>query len=392
MSYTGIPVMLFSPPGLGKTATVKYLAEIKGVPYFAKSANKLTDVELMGIPYIQDKPIDPDARAEKSAYTKDLAYSLPNYIKELNKNPNGILFFDEITTAPESIQTMLLTIIQDCYFNEFKIPETTFRVCAGNYLNTVGTKQISQALMNRFCIFHIKPDVDFFIEGSESGWTNYEFAVINTDQEEILRKRMYYTKLRNKFLTAHRDLCYREPEEIIAETDYQFPTYRSWDNLVRALSILDGNDDEYIRCIIDGFVGPDVGQLFHTFMKSENKVFTLDLTKFVGKESEFKLPDPDKHDQVSYIMRSIMYLMKEDPVKYKELWKRVINVLHNKDNKYGDYTGYNNFIVQYINAGMRLVVDPIKDVKDQSAILKELNAEIDDWNELHSTNMRLISN
>ena len=87
-----------------------------------------------------------------------------------------------------------------------------------------------------------------------------------------------------------------------------------------------------------------------------------------------------------------MYLMKEDPVKYKELWKRVINVLHNKDNKYGDYTGYNNFIVQYLNAGMRLIVDPIKEVKDQSAILKELNAEIDDWNELHSTNMRLISN
>jgi len=384
MSYTGIPTMIFGECGLGKSSMIRYLGQIKNVPCFVKSANKLTDIEVMGIPYTVDVKSTDENGVE--FYTKDVKYSLPKYIKELQKNPNGILFFDEITTAPESIQTMLLTIIQDCEFNEFKIPETTFRVAAGNYSNIVGTKQMSMALMNRFANFHMEFDVDEFCDGIQSGWTNYELAVINEDKEEILKKQMKYIAYLVKFLKSHRDYGHKMPEEVIDKTDVSFPTPRSWDNVIKALSILDGNDDDYQKEIIKALVGPDAGNLFWNFMKTE-KVFELDLTQFYGKESEFKIPHPDKHDEVHYIMKSIMYLMKNDTKKSLELWKTITNHLHNKDNKYGSYIGFDNFIMKYINAAVQLIMNSCTDIQEKSKTVIALNKEIDDWNDLHSSSL-----
>lgn len=382
MSYTGIPTLLLGDPGIGKSAIVRYLGQVKNVPTFVKSANKLTDVEVMGIPYTYDAKIEDDATgAEK--YTKDLRYSLPKYIKELQKNPNGILFFDEITTAPESIQTMLLTIIQDCEFNEFQIPKSTFRVAAGNYNNVIGTKQMSLALMNRFANFHIDFDVDAFCDGFTSGWTDYEEAIINENKDEILKKDLKYRNVIAKFLKSHKDYGHKMPEDIVDRTDISFPTPRSWENVAIALSILDGNDDEYVKTIINALVGPECGLLFFNFMKTEN-VFEMDLNEFIGREDQFKIPDPNKHDQVHYIMKSIMYLMTKDSKKYLPLWKVITNTLHNKDKKYGNYIGYDNYIMKYINAAVQLILNSIEDINEKSKIIKNLYAEIDDWNDLHA--------
>lgn len=385
MSYTGIPTMIFGDPGIGKSSIIRYLGKVKKVPTFIKSANKLTDVEVMGIPYTCD--VKSAANNGVEQYTKDLKYSLPKYIKDLQNEPNGILFFDEITTAPESIQTMLLTIIQDCEFNEFQIPKTSFRVAAGNYNNVIGTKQMSLALMNRFANFHWSVNADTFVDGFTSGWTDYEEAIINEDKEEILKKDLRYRNIIGNFVKSHKDYVHKMPEEIIDPTDVSFPTPRSWENVAIALSILDGNDEDYQKCIINAIIGPDAGNLFWNFLKTENH-FEMDLNQFLGKEKTFKIPDPDKHDQVHYIMKSIMYLMTKDAKKYLELWKVITNTLHNKDDKYGKYTGYDGVIMKYINAAVQLIMDSCSDINEKSKVVVNLNQEIDDWNDLHANSLQ----
>lgn len=373
MSFTEIPVMVFSDPGMGKSSIMRSLAQIKGVNLYMKSANKLTDVEVMGIPYTQD-----------THSGKELKYSTPEYIKELNSD-NGILFFDELTTAPTSIQKMLLTIIQDCEFNEFTIPKSTFRVAAGNYNNVVGTEQMSMALMNRFANFHWDFDLKDFSDGFTSGWNNYEIPIINP-KEVREGKELNYKNIVVEFLKAHPTEGYKMPEEIIDRMDVSFPTPRSWDNLTVALSVLDGNDEEYIKCIIDSLIGPSTGSLFYKYMK-KNNVSRIDITQCLGKEDSFYLPDPDKHDQVSYIMKSLMFYMNKDALKYKELWIRVNNLLHNKDNKYGDYIPYDTLVMQYITAGIDKLFRTCQSVEEKSLLIKELYSKIDDWNDLHSVSM-----
>lgn len=416
-SFKGIPVMLWSNPGMGKTSMIESLGVMKNLPTFVKSANKLTDVEIMGLPYITDplgetrKNIDTldkiltrmeywkmDTEPWKVLFLsqvdhfreqllkgveKTVRYSTPKYIQVLNASKYGVLMFDELTTAPESIQTMLLTVIQDCSFGEFSIPLTTFRVAAGNYGNVIGTKNMSLALMNRFAHFHVDIDPKETADGLESGWTNREEPVVNTDSEDIFKKEIYYIHQVALFWMSHVDLINNMPEDVIDKKDVAYPTQRSWTSVARALSILDGNDDEYQKCIITSLVGDIAGNMFWQWLKEHKKVYTVDLLKYIGKEDTFFLDNPDKHDQVYQCIKTLMFSLERDPEKYADLFVRIINVLHNKVKKYGNYIAYDNFIMQYINSGLEILLNAHKDsLQAQSDELKRLAKEIDDWNEL----------
>jgi hypothetical protein len=57
----------------------------------------------------------------------------------------------------------------------------------------------------------------------------------------------------------------------------------------------------------------------------------------------------------------------------------MFNVLHNKDNKYGNYTGYDNFIMKYLMSSVQIMSRAhVLDAKEAKA----LSADIDDWNEM----------
>jgi MoxR-like ATPase len=143
--HTKVPTMIWSDPGRGKTSTVKFVGNKLGVPVEMRSGNKSDPTDFSGIPYLMEQ------KGEGTAGEKVLNFSEPKYVRIMKNNPNGILFFDEITTCPPVIQSALLSIIQDCEFGEFSIPDTIFRVAAGNYNTVAGTQTMSLALMNRFC-------------------------------------------------------------------------------------------------------------------------------------------------------------------------------------------------------------------------------------------------
>ena len=87
-----------------------------------------------------------------------------------------LLFLDEITTAPEYVQSALLHLIFERKVGMESIPEDTLIVSAGNYSQSLGNNfGLIPPLMNRFCIFNIIPtvkDLDVFLnehEGSMVG-------------------------------------------------------------------------------------------------------------------------------------------------------------------------------------------------------------------------------
>jgi hypothetical protein len=318
---------------------------------------------------------------QKTTDETDVKYSLPKYIRELNKNPYGVLFFDEITTAPSSVQSMLLTLIQDCECNEFVIPKTTFRVCAGNYSNVNGTHAMSSALTNRMCILHWEADAKEFTEGLLSGWTNYDDPIVETNEEKRLVKQRFYEEQLSAFLDAHQDMVHTMPEEVLNEKDLSYASPRSWVNTALALSYLDGNEDAYCQTIINGLIGEAVGTLFWKFLKDKKrKMFHIDLTQYVGRENELQLPDASKHDQIAYIVKQTMYFLKKDPNKYMELFCRVVNLCHEN--------GYDNFAMN-VKRGLDILMNRIqdKDMKAKSDLVISLDKKIKDWCELHSTSV-----
>ncbi|MCL2233047.1 MAG: hypothetical protein FWB99_08230, partial [Treponema sp.] len=175
--HTKIPTMIWGNPGGGKTSTVTFLGETLGIPTAIRSGNKSDPTDFSGIPYLVDRKASGSKGKDTGNADGDggkiLKFSEPKYVQLMKDSPNGILFFDEITTCSPVIQVALLSIIQDCQFGEFEIPKTIYRLAAGNYNNITGTHNMSLALMNRFCHIFYEMDIEFFTDGFVSGWQNY---------------------------------------------------------------------------------------------------------------------------------------------------------------------------------------------------------------------------
>jgi len=343
--HAGVPTMIWSTPGCGKTATVKFMGKILKVPTYIKSGNKADPTDLGGIPYLDTGA---DGRME-------MKYSVPLHIKQLEKCRNGIIFFDEINTCPMSIQVALLSIIQDCNYGEFSIPETTFRVAAGNYTDTAGNKQMSTALMNRLVHLFVEPDPVQWCEGLVSGFQSYERPIIN-DLETRRKKLLQYRLATVDFIKQNPDMHNITPTTIVKKTDVAFPTGRTWDLATQIMATLDQNEPDYLLEILCGTVGIAAAPLFLSFCR-DYKGLGIELSSFVGHEKDFKLPDPEEHDQVSKIMSSMAYYFQLDPKKYLPLWAQVINVIYNKDGKYGDYHGYPTLIMKFLRGHIDILIE-----------------------------------
>jgi len=348
--HTKIPTMIWGNPGGGKTSTVKFLGKTLGLSTEIRSGNKSDPTDFSGIPYLID--------GEGGDGGKTLKFSEPKYVQIMKDNPNGILFFDEITTCSPVIQVALLSIIQDCQFGEFEIPKTIYRVAAGNYNNITGTHNMSLALMNRFCHIFYDMNINFFMDGFVSGWQNYEYAKINSDEDQ--------KKKRNKYRLAVVNFVKRNPmfldafpvDGAISDShEFAYPTPRSWEMVVEILSVLDENEPEYIEELVKGCIGAAACNLFIKYIKDHKGLEEVDIPGFVGRENEFRLPYPDRHDHVSQTMASLEYFFEQEPKKYFKLWEQVLNVLHNENNAYGDYASYDSLIMKYLFNNIKLLLE-----------------------------------
>jgi hypothetical protein len=347
--HTKIPTMIWGNPGIGKTSTVKSLGKKLNKETVIRSGNKSDPTDFSGIPYLKD---------ENGG--KTLIFSEPKYVQIMKDNPDGILFFDEITTCSPVIQVALLSIIQDCQFGEFDIPKTIYRVAAGNYNNITGTHNMSLALMNRFCHIFYNMDIDFFMDGFVSNFEqlgNLEEVKINNIEDQIIKENKYRLFVVN-FVKAHHEFLDAFPVDGTISDPYEFayPTSRSWDMVVKILSVLDENEPIYIEELVKGCIGDAAGTLFIKF--KENFKIEIDIPSFVGREKEFQLLYPDRrHDYVSQVMSSMVFFLEHDPKKYMELWIQVINVLHNENNTYGNYAPYNSLIMKYLRSNIKYLLN-----------------------------------
>jgi MoxR-like ATPase len=375
--HTKIPTMIWGNPGVGKTSTVKFLGERLGKPTEIRSGNKSDPTDFSGIPYLID------VEGEDGVKTKTLKFSEPKYVQMMKDNPNGILFFDEITTCSPVIQVALLSIIQDCQFGEFEIPKTIYRVAAGNYNNITGTHNMSLALMNRFCHIFYDMDFNFFTDGFISKFKNYEKAKINETEEQIIKeKENKYRLAVVNFIKEHPEFLDAFPADgaISDPHEFAYPTPRSWEMVVKILSVLDENVPEYIEELVKGCIGDAACKLFIEFIKNY-KGLEIDIPGLVGKEKEFRLPHPDRHDHVSQIMASVVFYLEHDPKKYIELWKQVISVLHN--------ASYDSLIMKYLYSNIQHLLDSkTLDPKD----LREFSKHIPCWELLQITALDKFSN
>jgi MoxR-like ATPase len=153
---TGIPVLLWGGPGTGKSSVVRALAEAMDWPCAVVIASIREPSDFAGLPVVGDN---------------EVRFAPPKWAKDLSEADRGILFLDEISTAPPAVQAALLRVVLERFVGDLPLPPGVAVVAAANPPEqTLDGWDLSPPLANRFCHLDWTPEATRFGIGLTAGW------------------------------------------------------------------------------------------------------------------------------------------------------------------------------------------------------------------------------
>lgn len=229
-------VMLWGAPGVGKSQSVREIAK-KIEKETSKKVN-VTDVRLLLFNPIDLRGI-PTANEDKT-----LAVWLKPKIFQMDESSDviNILFLDEISACPQSVQAAAYQITLDRVIGEHKLPNNCIVIAAGNRVSDRSVaSRMPKALANR--LMHIEVAIDF------DSWRTW-----------AIDKKINNTVI--KFLDNNRKYLMRYLSE---SEDIAYATPRTWEMVS---NIMNNVRDRIVNkeSLISGLVGRDVALEFIKFM------------------------------------------------------------------------------------------------------------------------------
>ena len=218
-------VMLWGPPGVGKSQGIRQVAE-----QLERNTGKtvhITDVRLLLFNPVDLRGI-PTANADKT-----LAVWLKPQIFQMDESDRvvNILFLDEISAAPPSVQAAAYQITLDRMVGEHRLPENCIVIAAGNRVTDKSVAyNMPKALANRLCHLELRED--------PQAW--HDWAVTRGVHPYVVGFLEYNSYPLMKF----------EP----ASTDLAFPTPRSWEMVSSILNTV-SDDLDVVYPLIAGCIG-----------------------------------------------------------------------------------------------------------------------------------------
>ena len=144
--HAGTATFIWGPPGVGKSEVQKQVTEELGIGFIDTRLSQMDPTDLKGLPYVTPE-----------GYS---SYALPSFLPQLERDgPNGILFLDELNTAPMIMQAAGYQLVLDGKLGDYTLPPGWVVNGAGNRAEdrAIATR-MSTALGTRFG--HLDFDVD----------------------------------------------------------------------------------------------------------------------------------------------------------------------------------------------------------------------------------------
>jgi MoxR-like ATPase len=192
------PVMLWGPPGVGKSQMVAQTAALHGAPMIDIRLSQMEPSDLRGIPFRMGEAVE---------------WAIPSILPDAKRHGSrGILFLDEITSAPPSVSAAAYQLILDRRLGNYEVPPGWAIFAAGNRQGDRGvTYAMPAPLANRFSHFEVEANLE--------DWAQWAY------QNGIDDRLIGFLRFRPELLFEF------DP----ARNPAAFPTPRSWEFVHRAL-------------------------------------------------------------------------------------------------------------------------------------------------------------
>jgi hypothetical protein len=232
------PVMLWGPPGVGKSQMVAHIAERHGVPVIDLRLSQMEPSDLRGIPFRVEEHVE---------------WAIPSMLPDAERHGSqGILFLDEITSVPPSVSAAAYQLILDRRLGAYEVPDGWSIFAAGNRQGDRGvTYTMPAPLANRFSHYDVDTNLD--------DWVAWAYA--NGIDERLIAFLRFRPELLFEFDPAHNPVA--------------FPSPRSWEFAHRALQKF-GDLPQLLTGALQACVGPAAGIELSAFVENLDQLPDID--------------------------------------------------------------------------------------------------------------------
>ncbi len=288
------PIFFWGPPGIGKSAVPREICKDRNLTLVDIRMSLLDPTDLRGIPAVVDIKCDVCNASGGEGHTCQACggtgmRTVAKWLEPsmLPKNGKGIMFLDELTSAPPLQQASAYQLTLDRRIGEYEVPEGFYIIAAGNNLtDRAVVYPMSTALRNRFTHINFEYNLDDWLRWAGDNQINpYIIAFLTWRGGELLFNF--------------------KPEA----TDKAFATPRSWEFASRVLSRFDPSIQ---REMLDGTIGAGAAAEFLGFLRLQEQIPSIQEI-FAGKDI---IP---KDIGLKYALISALVSHCEKPAQYDRL-------------------------------------------------------------------------
>jgi hypothetical protein len=253
------PVLLWGSPGTGKTSAVLGLASALGWPVEVVVGSLREPSDFAGLPVVTGQ---------------DVRFAPPAWARRLAGGGPGLLFLDELTTAPPAVQAAMLRVVLERHVGDLALPAAVRVVAAANPPEQAADGwDLSAPMANRLVHLDWTVDASTVAAGLATGFPTPDTLLSRppATPEQDLTSRSAVAA----FLSVRPALVLQVPSSS-ADAGRAWPSPRSWETVARLLA----------GCAASG-AGPDVRSLLVRGAVGDGP--GLELLSWLGN---LDLPDP----------------------------------------------------------------------------------------------------
>jgi hypothetical protein len=242
-----VPVLLWGSPGTGKTSVVRSMAAALGLPSETVIASIREPSDFAGLPIVNHDGGLPH-----------VDFAPPRWAQRLAAAGSGVLFFDEISTAPPAVQAALLRVVLERTVGDLVLPDGIAVVAAANPPEQAASGwELSAPLANRFCHLDWVIDGRAVADGLSGGWPTPRIPVVPEGWERWVPVARSWV---GGFIRVRPTLAVEVPDDA-ATAGRAWPSPRSWDMAATLLGAARavGSDDLVRSILVRGAVGQGPG-------------------------------------------------------------------------------------------------------------------------------------
>ncbi|EFL18987.1 LOW QUALITY PROTEIN: ATPase, partial [Streptomyces sp. C] len=217
------PVLLWGEPGIGKSAGMERLAGSLGVALETVVASVHEPSDFAGLPIVGDDPA-----------TTGVPMAPPDWAVRLARTGHGLLFFDELSSAPPAVQAALLRVVLERRVGSLELPASVRIVAAANPpASAADGWHLSAPLANRFVHLDWTHDPRTVARGMAGTWPETALPAVDPARSAgaVARARGAVSG----FLTARPGLVHHMPDDAEAR-GRAWPSPRTWEMALRLLA------------------------------------------------------------------------------------------------------------------------------------------------------------